>query len=172
MRWMYGVAVCALFLGAQGWGAPAMAQQPSDLYLSEFLWGEVGAVVGGISLGGGTYLLGSKVLNCGEPEPGPLCFIGPMELIVTGSFLGITIGSGLGVTWAGDAGGVAGNGVGAYVGALLGTGVGMFTGVWSLLVAPVAFAVIGYNVGATMKDTGQPVTLPWRLDLPVLSLAF
>jgi len=37
---------------------------------------------------------------------------------------------------------------------------------------PAVLAVVGFNIGAKMKDTGQPASLPWTLDLPVLSLEF
>ncbi len=94
----------------------------------------------------------------------------------------MTLGTGIGVTLAGQANGVEGNGVAAIVGSFLGTFTLLYTIVGNpalgdprlflplLLVTPAAFAVIGYNLGAKMKDTGKPASLPWTLDLPVLSL--
>ena len=41
-----------------------------------------------------------------------------------------------------------------------------------MLVIPSALAVFGFNISAKMKDTGQPASLPWTLDLPVLALEF
>lgn len=173
MRWICALVVCGLILGAQAWVGPVMAQQPSDFYVSEFLWGELGAVAGGISLGGAGYYLGTQLLDC----PGPLCFLGPTEWVLAGGVLGVAVGAGLGVTLSGHASGVEGNDMGAYAGALLGASVSVLElfslqSVWTLLVTPAAFAVIGFNMGATLKDTGQSVTLPWRLDFPLLSLAF
>ena len=174
-RWVCGVVVVAMILGSLGWSVPAMAKQPepSDYYVAEFLAGEVASLIGGISLGGAVFLVGGLwPQDCGEQT---FCGLGPVLLGLGGALLGSTVGAGLGVTLTGYAKGVEGNGVGAYIGSFLGTGVSMglaisAASIWPILVVPTAFAVIGYNSGAKMKDTGQPTSLPWTLDLPVLLL--
>jgi len=175
-RWVCGVVVVAVIFGALGWSAPAMAKQPSDYYDEEFWYAEIGAFLGGfVGLGG--------------------AFSGTWQGQWTWGMMR-ALGAGLGVFSAGEIYNVQGNVVMAFIlpGILLTIhpAFGMLSieslhlkifasagitfslngllGMPYVPLMPAVLAVIGFNMGAKVKDTGQPASLPWRLDLPVLSL--
>jgi len=178
-QWMCGVVVAAVIIGAQGWAAPAMATQPSDYYLSEFVTAEIGAIAGGFLglMTGWAVAQGAGLADKAFYE-WPAGWTG-------GWSMGRSLGASVGVTWNGESWGVQGNVLMAYLlpGVMLSVFpiVGLlhladsnliFTAIPHLPFVPAALAVIGYNIGAKMKGTGQPASLPWTLDLPVLSLAW
>ena len=181
-RWVCGVVAAAMILGSLGWSELAMAEQPADYYGSEFWFAEFGAFFGGFV---GYFAASESGFCSGGIHSNSFFFswdICPMLFWDTGRALG----AGLGVTFTGLNYGVEGNVLMAHLlplVSLTGTALLKYTvprldplaplfALIHLPGVPALLATIGYNIGAKMKDTGQPASLPWRLDLPMLSLEF
>ena len=184
-RWVCGVVVVAVVFGSLGWSAPAMAKQPADFYLEEFWVAEFIAFVGGA--------IGMTVPSSFDTWfESDFCRAAKTQVFLfTNSICGFTswdtgraLGAGLGVTIVGQSSGVEGNVLMAYLlpwVSMVGTAWLKYlvpetpygvSGFLHLPFIPAFLATAGYNIGAKMKATGQLASLPWTLDLPVLSLEF
>ena len=177
------VVVVAVIFGSLGWTAPAMAKQPSDYYLAEFVPAEFGAIAGGVIAGFASFSLTGLIWVVDGKE---FYDYQRWALVLGGWGMGRAFGAGLGATWTGESYGIQGNVIMAYL--LPGVSLVVLPISWflgfleasninplaipHLPLVPAVLAVIGFNMGAKVKDTGQPASLPWSLDLPVLSLEF
>ena len=199
-RWVCGVVVVAVIFGALGWPAPAMAKQPGDSFGNEFLIAVIGGGVLGASFRAlGNILTEASsentLLKSGMCYKSidivviqylweihdPFC----IRLLED---TGYALGLGLSFSYVEVALGIEGNVIPAYLVAylaLIGSDLLAVFGYVSshsyepiyqpyellhLPFVPAFLATFIFNMNAKMKDTGQPASLPWSLDLPVLSL--
>ena len=106
-RWMCGVVMVAVIFGALEWSAPAMAKQPSDYYVGEFVAAELGAVAGGF-LG----LMTGLAVAQGAGLADKAFYDWPelnQDMVLAGWGMGRSLGASVGVTWVGESLGVQGN---------------------------------------------------------------